>query len=128
MSDIPANTPDNVDMKIICESSFYKLMYEIEDHLTRGWRLHPDYAPVANFTSFEVTLLKNRASMNRTRDRIDEVLGAREEANMQKNVQHMAKVHEVTKQKTQQRKTGKNAQTMLESVLKVKEGGNEGAV
>lgn len=122
MNNIPSNTPDNVDMKIICEVSFFALMHEIEDHLTRGWRLHPDYAPVANFTSFEVTLLKNRASMNRTRDRIDEVLGAREEANLQKNVQHMAKVHEVTKQKTQQRKTGKNAQTMLESVLRVKDG------
>lgn len=128
MNNIPANTPDNVDMKIICESSFFALMHEIEDHLTRGWRIHPDHAPVAHFTSYEVTLLKNRASINRTRDRIDEVLGAREEANTQKRAEAVAKAVETTKQKTQQRKTGKNVQTMMESVLKVKEGGDEGTV
>lgn len=122
---IPANTPDNVDMKIICEVSFFALIHELEDHLTRGWRVHPDYAPVANFTSFEVTVLKNRASMNRTRDRIDEVLGAREEANAEKKAEAAAKGREAMKEKTQQRKTGKNAQTMLESVNKVKEGGDE---
>lgn len=126
MSNIPATTPDNVDLKIICEVSFFALIHELEDHLTRGWRVHPDYAPVANFTSFEVTLLKNRASMNRTRDRIDEVLGAREEANAEKKAEAAAKAAQTTKEKTQQRKTGKNAQTMLESVLKVKEGGDEG--
>lgn len=126
MNNIPANTPDNVDMKIICEVSFFALIHELEDHLTRGWRIHPDYAPVANFTSFEVTLLKNRASMNRTRDRIDEVLGAREEANAEKKAEAAAKGRESVKEKTQQRKTGKNVQTMMESVNRVKEGGDEG--
>lgn len=120
---IPANTPNNVDLKIICEASFFALMHEIEDHLTRGWRIHPEHSPVAHFTTYEVTLLKNRASINRTRDRIDEVLGAREEANTQKRSEAAAKAVETTKQKTQQRKNGKNVQDMMASIHGAKDEG-----
>lgn len=122
-NNVPANTPDNVEMKTLTNPNFFVLMHEVEEHLTHGWRIHPDYAPVAHFTTYEVVLRKDRVSINRVRDRIDSVLGAREEANTQKRSEAAAKAAETTKRQTQQRKSGRNVQDMMASIQGGKDAG-----
>lgn len=128
-NDIPADNTFDVELKTLVDANFFTLAYEIEEHIRHGWRIHQQHYPVHLFTHYEVTLYKNIGTINRVRDSILGVIGARGEAVKEKSSElakvHIVKAHEKAKRESQQRKTGKDAQTMLESVLKVKEGGDE---
>lgn len=122
---IPANTPNDIELKHLVETSFFAMAHELEDHLTRGWRIHPDQAPVDTFVTKEVWLYKDRASINRTKNRIDEVLEARGEQNRETASENIQKARVARKAKSEERKSGPAVQDMMASL----EGGkDEGAV
>lgn len=123
-----ADVPNNVEMKTLVNSNFFVLVHEIEEHISHGWRVHPDYAPVANFTHYEVVLRKDLASIKRVQERIDSVLEARGDATKEKQQANIAKAHKASKQKAVERKVvaEATASDMMASIKKVVEGGDEG--
>ena len=127
--DIPADGYEDIDCKILVETSFFKMAHELEDHLTHGWRVDPHNHPVHTFTHYEVALRKDRASINRVQERINNVIEARDGANKEKAQANVEKMHVARAEKSAARKTGKNVQNMLASIEAAKKGENdEGAI
>lgn len=115
-ADVPADTPDNIEMKHVVETSFFALVHEMEEHMTRGWRIHPDNPPSNNWILYEVWLYKDRNSINRTKNRIEEVLEARSEQSKEKASENIQKARVARKAKSEDRKSGPAVQEMLVSL------------
>lgn len=122
--EIAADTSADVECKQIVEVSIHALIHEIEDHVSYGWRCDPNNPPMNMFSYFEVWLYKDRASINRVRDRIDSVIGARAENLKEKQSENVQMAVETTKQRTKERKQGKAAQAMQASLEGVKDEGS----
>lgn len=122
-NDTAANTSADVECKRIVEVSIHALIHEIEEHVSYGWRYDPKNPPMNMFAYFEVWLYKDRASINRVRDRIDSVIGARADNLKEKQSENVQLAAETTKQRTKERKQGKTAQAMQASLEGVKDEG-----
>lgn len=61
----------NKEQKIVVNTNFVVLMYEIEELMTYGWRVSQDVVPHQSFTGlFEVVLERDDASIERVRKNI----------------------------------------------------------
>lgn len=119
--EVAADNAFDVETKILVEVNFVTLVYEIEEHIRHGWRVHQESFPVFTYSHYEVTLFKNRQTINRVKDSILGVIEARGEAHAEKNAENLGKARKARVEKTQERKSGPAVQGMMASLEAAKE-------